>query len=798
MDSFLLAGVFLLSFSTLALEILLARIFSISQWNHLAFMVISIALFGFAASGTWLSILTGGDRSPNGESGLHWLKTRLFLLAYGLSAFGGIVLLSKIPLDYYQIFSQKIQILYLLTAYLVLSLPFFFAGALTALAYMRYPEHSGRTYLVAMSGSSLGAALPVVMLPLMDEYRLALVTAMAPLALASLSAVSRQTKARLSTGIARLALLGAALLLCLPQVDMGRIKPSAYKKLPQMLHHPNATLLSSVSGIGGRIDRLKSPQIRFAPGLSLKYRDRLPLQEALYTDGEDEIVLYRRAEKADFSFSKQSLTWAGYLLAGPVDNVLVILKNGGSAIPAAVTAGASRITVVNPNEVVIRALHEHYSWAALEAVRASPRAHLKRKGESFDIIQLENWGARLPGTAGLTMEHEYSRQAFANYLERLNPTGILIIARRLLLPPAGSRRLWSTAYESLAHMGVAAPRKHILMLRDWGIFVLLVKKTAITPEEQDRIKAYAKQMNFDLVDYDGMAIQEANRFNQLEQPYYHLTISHLKQAYAANLKSHNFKEYLLDTSPQGDARPYPQRYMKWLRIKELFRTLGSRLETLLLSGEIVVAIVFIEAFLITVVLLVLPALFLSGARHGPAHGSLFFFFGIGSGFIFAEIFFIKAFTLIFGEPVKSFAMILFGFLLFSSFGGALSRHLGRSGLPLVLWGLTFISIVAAITIIPLTRLMLPLRPSFQTAAVFILLAPPGILAGIPFSLGMRHLAVNSRLRALGWAANGCASVLAAVAAAQIAVSWGLPAIMAMAALSYGLALLGIVKTPNPG
>ncbi|MDD3082936.1 MAG: hypothetical protein PHW17_12030, partial [Desulfobacterales bacterium] len=51
------AAVFLLSASSLAFEVLLTRIFSISQWNHLSFMVISIALFGFAASGTFLGIL---------------------------------------------------------------------------------------------------------------------------------------------------------------------------------------------------------------------------------------------------------------------------------------------------------------------------------------------------------------------------------------------------------------------------------------------------------------------------------------------------------------------------------------------------------------------------------------------------------------------------------------------------------------------------------------------------------------------------------------------------------------------
>ena len=46
----LLFAIFLISLSSLTFEVLLARVFSISQWHHLSFMVISIALFGFGAA----------------------------------------------------------------------------------------------------------------------------------------------------------------------------------------------------------------------------------------------------------------------------------------------------------------------------------------------------------------------------------------------------------------------------------------------------------------------------------------------------------------------------------------------------------------------------------------------------------------------------------------------------------------------------------------------------------------------------------------------------------------------------
>jgi len=51
-----LAAIFLFSFTSLAFEIALTRLFSISLWYHFGFMVISIAMLGIGASGTVLSL----------------------------------------------------------------------------------------------------------------------------------------------------------------------------------------------------------------------------------------------------------------------------------------------------------------------------------------------------------------------------------------------------------------------------------------------------------------------------------------------------------------------------------------------------------------------------------------------------------------------------------------------------------------------------------------------------------------------------------------------------------------------
>ena len=48
------AGVFLISGSTLMLEIIQTRILSVVVWYHLAFFVISLAMFGLTAGAVWV------------------------------------------------------------------------------------------------------------------------------------------------------------------------------------------------------------------------------------------------------------------------------------------------------------------------------------------------------------------------------------------------------------------------------------------------------------------------------------------------------------------------------------------------------------------------------------------------------------------------------------------------------------------------------------------------------------------------------------------------------------------------
>ena len=74
----------------------------------------------------------------------------------------------------------------------------------------------------------------------------------------------------------------------------------------------------------------------------------------------------------------------------------------------------------------------------------------------------------------------------------------------------------------------------------------------------------------------------------------------------------------------------------------------------------------------------------------------------------------------------------------------------------------------------------------------LVILPVGVLMGLPFPLAMQSLLDHPSQRAYAWAVNGCASVLSSIAAAQLAISMGIPSIAFFAIASY-LVAVGAAK-----
>lgn len=810
----LLTIVFLVSFAALAFEVLLTRIFSIAQWHHLTFMVISTALFGFAASGTCLGIMesraSGWVKKLTTPAGLGMLAT-----GYTFSTIIVFLVLGHLPLNYFRLPIEPIQTFYLAAVYFLPAIPFFIAGLTISLAYAHQPKQSGWIYFVNMAGSALGAVFPILFLSLLREEQLLVLTAFIPMAILFVGGGQRTYKNasgridktqesgnhrlrhRILSKTYRWILLSVGVLVIAaafsPRVpSFFRIRPTAYKDLSRIRQFPDTRIIDTANGIRGRIDMVESPYLRYAPGLSLKWTEPVSARLALFKDGDGRLVLYEPTLAEARRWAPYTLSWAGYLLANHPQRILLFIQNGGTAIACATAADPSDLTVVVDHPVMAKIMGAHYQRPV---TAASSAGFLAQSQKRYDIIHVENWGGSLAGTAALTQDHAFSIEQFDRYLDHLTSDGVLVFTRRLKLPPADIIRLWATAFLSLQRQGVTAPTNHLAILRSWDTFTLIV---SIRPlKSVDTLKEFARDRNFDPVFLPKIKLEDTNRFNRFDRPYYYLEIDRLARAYRDSDSKTYFDAYLLDATPQSDRRPFPNRYLKWTRLREIYQTTGSRFYTLFLSGEIIVSAVLIEAILISLFLLILPALILPAIPGQPA-GRLRiiqagYFLAVGAGFILSEIYFIRVYTHIFGDPLISFTFVLTGLLIFSSIGGFFSQRLPTGRLTPCL--AVLIGLLSALFLFhdPLAAKLLSLSLLTRYATAGLLLLSTGFLMGLTFPIGMRDLLKSPTQRARAWAINGCASVVSAVAAAQIALTAGIPILILIAALSYAIALLCLIK-----
>ena len=775
-----IAAVFLVSAASIMFEILLARFFSISQWNHLAFMIISMALFGFAASGAFLSIRGTAGEASSSEATDN--RIRLYMVSFSSSTLACFLILNHLPLDYMELPVEPLQAVLLLAACLLISVPFFFAGMVVSTTYMIIPEKTGRIYFFNMAGSGLGALAVMLLLPLANEGSLIILAVVLPLLTAMPSPGAGKTRKQKPV-VVTACILTAAVALAIRVAVPGllQIKPSPYKSLSQLLLYPDTVARHESTSLRGRVETVDSPFIRFAPGLSLKFQNDLPGQKAAFIDHDNRLVLPASSIMDDFAYQRHILAYAGYLIPESVRNILVIQNSGGSAIACAFSAGAEKIQVLEKNPLITDLLAAAYPTTVSSE---NPRSFLSNSPHGFDVIHIESWGASLPGASALTQDYSFTKDAFTAYLSRLSHDGVIVVSRRLLLPPSNMLRLCAAACEALLTFNTNRPEHHIAIIRNWDTFTMIVSLSPfrdITP-----LAMYAENQNFDLVWPQEADNPTPNRFNAFEKPFHYLKIKELFAAYETGQQNRFFDRYPLDVAPQTDDRPFPDKFFKWRKALEIHKMTGSRFYTLLLSGEIVVLVVLGAALLTALGLLLIPR-FASGTNISM--NISLYFLCVGAGFILAELFFIHTCTLVFNDPVVSFAAVLSSLLVSSGAGGVIAIHIDPRRIKTVI--LILGTAIGAMCIFSdqalLYMVMLPLPLSYLLAIVALI--PAGILLGMPFPLGMRFMLNRPRQRAYAWAANGCASVVSSVIAVQIALSVGLKTILWCAVAAYVIAWL---------
>ncbi len=842
-------AVFLVSGSILALELSLTRLLSIAYWYHFAYLIVSLALLGYGASGSFLHLARRAiERRP--ARALTAFALLLAVTCVGAWPAAGVVPLNVLALSW-----DPAELIHLALWGAILLLPFFFGAAFTGTALMTSAHAPERIYGASLLGSGAGVIGALALMHGSPPQEILGWCGAAALAAAALSApltrpdrnqtdfcsslpdsipfpgsdraaqfrdanpdpgikpendrsiftrFSHNFTDRVLRGRLRLVLLVCTIPVGVFLIQMAgslTVPLNQYKDLAGLLRLPDARIVRQEYSPMGRIDVVESALIRYAPGLALNYTGPpVPPQTALTIDcGSTMAVTDFTGDPRSLEFLDHTTAALPYHLTEPAA-VLVLGSGAGLDVLAAVYHGARLITAVEINPLIVRLAREAvprgrpsvYDRGDVRLVISEARRFVQGTDELFNIITiplLDTFSAVASGVHSGRESYLYTIEAFEAYLDRLEPEGVLCITRWVRTPPRDALKLVATASDALARRGTSDPADHIILIRNWRTVSLLVSARPWRDTQIAAVKQFCDARGIDTAYYPGMEPSEANLFHVLPEPsFYEGALAILGPGRDGFLRAERF-----DLRPATDDRPYFFRFIRTRDLPWLFELDPTQRAALMEWGSVIIvpALILVTAgvLLLVVIPVAVPGREIGGL-FGPASAC---FAMLGFGFMFLEIAMMQRLGLLLAHPVYSVAVVLGTFLMGSGMGSLAAERSSLSVGIRCAWalaGVVVFSIVLAAVIrtglAPVWRWGLAARCAACAALSF----PLAFVMGIPFPSALRVLKEKRPEHVpLAWAVNGAASVIGAVLAALVAMEHGFTAVVGVGVVCYSAAFL---------
>ncbi|MDJ0780135.1 MAG: SAM-dependent methyltransferase [Gammaproteobacteria bacterium] len=794
----------LISAAVLAYEVLLMSLFSLIQWHHFAYLVVSVALLGFGASGSFLVLVR--KQLENRFRGFAALQA----CGFGIGALLCFALAQHLSFNPEELIWDHDHWLRLALVILLLALPFFFAANLIGLALMQFRQSLARIYAFDLVGAGIGAAAIIALLfQLSPDAALRLVSFAGFAAAAVLWIECRGRLAPVLVGLPV-----AALCLILLPAHWTEPQLSQYKGLTQLLRMPGTQVVAERFSPLGQVSVVESKTVplRHAPGMSLNAEREPPAQLGLVIDGDSLSAITRfTGDLAELGYLDYLTSALPYHLRKP-RRVLILEAGGGAGVLQALYHGAGQIDAVELDPAVAGLVRDDFGDFSgriydLPQVRlhiAEPRGFLQGSNERFDLVQfpiLDAVGGGASGVHGLNENYLYTVEALRLALARLADNGILAITSGIDIPPRDSLKLFAGAVAALETEGVERVDRRLALIRGWQTSTLLVRNGEFNGADIDAIREFCTQRSFDLAWYPGMLASEANRINQFDQAYFH----DAARALLGDGHERFMRDYKFDLEPATDDRPFHFNFVKLSSLPELIELRQKGGGALLETGYLTLVITLALALLLSLLLILLPLAFIRRetpriTRPRRNLGIVTYFFALGLGFLLIEIVYLQQFILLLHHPVYAAAVVLASFLVAAGLGSAWSqRFAGQVRSKRVL-----VTVVVAIVALGLAQLALfePLQQfagdwplASKIGLAIVLIAPLGFCMGMPFPLGLSALATAPpALTAWAWGINGCASVISATLATLLAIHAGFDAVIVLALVCYLAAAASFPKT----
>jgi len=800
---------FVISGAALAFEVLLIRWFSIVQWHHLAFLVVSLALLGHGVSGSLMSL---------------WLKPLLqryvAVVTVACASFVVSGLLSlwvsqHLGFNSLEILWDPLQWLRLCVIYLCLLVPFSCAAVVLVLTLRRFPDRINALYAADLWGAGVGAlAITWGLYQLTPEQATLWITLSTLVALLYQLARWRPARSR------RLATLMVVGLLLLVSIPLGKtllvLQPAPYKPLSKVLLLPETRIQDQQSSPLGWLSLVESAAVplRITPGLSLYNTYPIAPQQALFIDAEGPYAVIPPTEPALLQYLTQTPDALAFELLGlssepNAPQILLLHFHGntdllqaqqgierwvqqwarGSTSAHSTSPTKAQIDIVESDRTLLQLMRPYLgsnrNTSALQVYYATPEGYLRHNTTEYDLIKLPSFGLQ---QQALRPHYLLTVEALQLLWQQLSPEGLLVVNLALQLPPRASLKLVNTLREALERLGIKNPADHLLLLRSWNQLTLLARPMPFTPQQLQHSRQFARQLGFDLVHLPGLQVKDTNRYNQLPAPVFYQAVNKLlgpeRDSYVAN--------YPFDITVSQQDRPYFFRFSRWQSLPDLFAARASGGLTLIGLGYPVLLVGLLIAVVFALLLILLPLWRTDAAGTRETSNlkwqTVGYFCALGLAFLMVEIVLLEWLVQFLSAPTLSAAVVMASLLVFAGLGSLTSDSLQQRRpqfirvLPLVL---ALLGLLYCVGLPPLFSTLAHWPLLARCLICVVLLAPLATLMGMPFPLGLQRLGLLAPDQIpWAWAINGCCSVISAVLTTLLAVHLGFTKVLLIAFTLY--------------
>lgn len=785
-------GTFLIAFATLALEVTLTRLLSVTTWYHLAFFAVSTAMLGMTAGAVTVYL----KKSWFTKDKLN-KSVAMACLGYSVIIPVSLFILCHVPISS-EISLSSLSSLLILT--IASSFPFYFSGIAITAILTKSDLPIGKLYASDLSGASLGCLFVLGGLEVFDAPSLILLTGF--IAVLAVFVFSMPMVLFSLRRITWLVLVSLVLLILITSLTPYGIRPAYVKGISDPLENHFFEDWNSFSRVVVYQPTIEPPQYwgasPLAPQKSVwQYRTNI--------DGSAATWIGKFSSTSDIEHLAFDVTNIAYYLR-PNGGACIIGVGGGRDVQSAILFGHEKILGIELNPIFINLLQNQFrdfagiaDYPGVTLIVDEARSYLSRTDEQYTIIEMslvDTWAATGAGAFSLSENSIYTVEAWQVFFNRLSNDGIFTVSRWFNPDNVAEiGRLVSLATATLLEAGISEPELHIGVIASDQLATLLLSKQPFSNQDINKLENTASELEYTPIIIPG-APPDSERLRSIVSSN---SIDELNNI--ASMQTLNY-------NPPTDESPYffnliRLNHLDEVSISEPGVLSGNHIATLILLGLIS------SLFIVSLVTIVIPLIIkrrttqITTKKNILWSGAIYFSL-IGAGFMFAEISLIQKLSIFLSHPIYALGILLFSIIASAGIGSYYSERLPLTRPPYVY----LYPVVASIGIIlisfitPLIVSNMITSPILDKIVVSVLLISPlGLLLGVCFPVGMRVV----RYSRIGetpwyWALNGVFGVLCSAITVFISVYFGISTSLYIAAFCYLLLpifLKNMLRAGNP-